>query len=74
MKNNEQFKARARELLSIVELGDRERHKLNQLSGGEQQRTAICRALINSPEVLYCNEVTGELDSTTADRILDLIK
>jgi putative ABC transport system ATP-binding protein len=73
VKNNERFKVRARELLSIVELAEREHHKPNQLSGGEQQRTAICRTLINSPEVLYCDELTGELDSATADRIMDLL-
>lgn len=74
VKNNKRFKDRAKKLLSIVGLEGREHHKPNQLSGGEQQRTAICRALINSPEILFCDEITGELDSTTADRIMSLLK
>lgn len=74
VKNNKQFKERAKTLLNMVELEGRGHHKPNQLSGGEQQRTAICRALINSPEVLFCDEITGELDSTTADRIISLLK
>jgi putative ABC transport system ATP-binding protein len=74
VKKNKRFKDRAEELLSIVELDGREHHKPNQLSGGEQQRTAICRALINSPEIVYCDEITGELDSATALRIMNLLK
>ena len=74
IKNNKRFEDRAKSLLKIVELEGRERHKPNQLSGGEQQRTAICRALINSPEVLFCDEITGELDSTTANKIISLLK
>ncbi len=74
IKNNKRFKERAKRLLKIVELEGRERHKPNQLSGGEQQRTAICRALINSPGVLFCDEITGELDTKTAHRIIQLLK
>lgn len=74
MKNNKRFKDRAKKLLSVVALEGREHHKPNQLSGGEQQRTAICRALINNPEILFCDEITGELDSTTANRIVSLLK
>jgi putative ABC transport system ATP-binding protein len=74
VKDNKRFERRARKLLNVVGLVGREHHKPNQLSGGEQQRTAICRALINDPEILLCDEITGELDTTTADRILRLLK
>ncbi|MGD8564880.1 MAG: ABC transporter ATP-binding protein [Candidatus Bathyarchaeota archaeon] len=74
IKNNKRFEDRAKSLLKTVGLEGREHHKPNQLSGGEQQRTAICRALINSPEVLFCDEITGELDSTTANKIISLLK
>jgi putative ABC transport system ATP-binding protein len=74
IKNNNRFKNRARELLSIVGLEERTNHRPNQLSGGEQQRVAICRALINKPEVLFCDEITGELDSTTGEKMIGLLK
>ncbi len=74
IKNNVRFKDRAKELFSIVGLGERANHKPNQLSGGEQQRVAICRALINNPEVLFCDEITGELDSSTGEKIIGLLK
>jgi len=72
--NNKRFEDRAKELLSIVGLEERSNHKPNQLSGGEQQRVAICRALINAPEVLFCDEITGELDSATGEKIIGLLK
>lgn len=74
LKNNTRFKNRAKELLSIIGLDERTNHKPNQLSGGEQQRVAICRALINNPEVLFCDEITGELDSATGEKIIGLLK
>lgn len=74
IKNNKRFEDRAKKLLSTVGLEDRTNHKPNQLSGGEQQRVAICRALINTPEVLFCDEITGELDSTTGEKIIGLLK
>jgi len=74
MKNNTRFKNRAKELFSIIGLDERMNHKPNQLSGGEQQRVAICRALINNPEVLFCDEITGELDSATGEKIIGLLK
>jgi putative ABC transport system ATP-binding protein len=74
IRNNARFKDRAKELFSIVGLGERMNHKPNQLSGGEQQRVAICRALINNPEVLFCDEITGELDSSTGEKIIGLLK
>jgi putative ABC transport system ATP-binding protein len=74
IRNNARFKDRAKELFSIVGLGERMNHKPNQLSGGEQQRVTICRALINNPEVLFCDEITGELDSSTGEKIIGLLK
>lgn len=64
---------RAAELLKSVGLGDRIRHKPGQLSGGESQRVAIARALINDPEVLLCDEPTGNLDSATSESIYELL-
>lgn len=74
VRNNTRFKDRARMLLAMVGLEERMNHKPNQLSGGEQQRVAICRALINNPKVLFCDEITGELDSATGERIIGLLK
>jgi lipoprotein-releasing system ATP-binding protein len=62
-------KERARELLSILGLKDREEHKPAQLSGGEQQRVAVARALINTPSVVFADEPTGNLDSANAKEL-----
>lgn len=67
------FRRRARELLEMVELGDRWRHRPKELSGGEQQRVAIARALINQPSVLFADEPCANLDTVSSQMVMETL-
>lgn len=67
-------KARAKEALEKVGLGDQTHKRPNQLSGGQMQRVAIARALVNDPDIILADEPTGALDSKTSVQIMDLLK
>jgi lipoprotein-releasing system ATP-binding protein len=72
-ENPKQARARAAEWLSEVGLSERMHHRSGELSGGEQQRIALARALVTAPKLLLADEPTGDLDTGTAERIFDLI-
>lgn len=63
---------RACQLLEMLNLGHRTSHKPSEMSGGEQQRTAVARALINSPEIIFADEPSGNLDSGNAKELHDI--
>ena len=64
--------ARAKELLDLVEMGERAKHLPNELSGGQKQRVSIARAMANDPAILLADEPTGALDSKTGRLVMDI--
>ena len=73
-KNKLEIEKEAKELLEIVGLAERIKHKPNQLSGGEKQRVAIARAMINKPKLILADEPTGNLDEDTGELIFSLFR
>jgi len=71
-KNKSEVKERAKSLLTTLGLSDRIYHKPQELSGGEQQRVAVARALINAPSIVFADEPTGNLDSKNANELHQL--
>jgi lipoprotein-releasing system ATP-binding protein len=71
-RDEAQVKKRAAELLELLGLKNRMNHKPSELSGGEQQRTSVARALINSPSILFADEPSGNLDSKNAEELHQL--
>ena len=73
-KNRNETEERAKELLNLLNMGNRLDHKPNELSGGEQQRVAVARALINNPSIILADEPSGNLDSENAKSLHELLQ
>ncbi len=73
-RKKEDYMNAGKEVLEQVGLGDRLHHRPRELSGGEQQRVAIARALINKPDILFADEPTANLDSTSTKQVLELFQ
>lgn len=71
---SKEMRERSKELLSLVNLSEREKHRPAELSGGEQQRVAIATALANDPPLILADEPTGELDTKSGKTVLDLLR
>lgn len=71
-KSKKEVETKAKELLDFLGLSNRIHHKPNELSGGEQQRVAVARALINNPDVVFADEPSGNLDTTSAKNLHEL--